>query len=747
MKRSYLLTHLFFLLSWIALAQPAPTPPIPPQLNFAGISVNFDDNARSIMQQDVRALLSNRQFWNAKLDRVVLYFPVIEAILTDEDVPTDFKYLAVQESSLLPDAISTSQAVGFWQFKRETALDHGMRVDDEVDERKNIVTSTHGAAKYLKRTNGIYNNWVSSLYSYYLGAGGISKLIPPDWSYAKEIYLDGQTDRYILRFFAHKIAIESGLSTHQTANTIGLVEYPKSGGKTIRQIADELGADLNELRKYNRWLLAENIPTDKPYSVMVPTPNNQLNDVRQRIGQATNRPATDLAQEDIGFPVLRKITTGVRSANDPILFEINGLPGIQAQAGDNAGSLARKARISLSSFLRYNELGELDPITPGDVYYLAKKRKKALVPYHTVREDETIRSIAHRYGIRTKFIMRYNRLDRVQKLQIGRVMWLREKRPKNRPVEVINVPTAPVYDRTPATPSNQPTTGNRPIANNSGTNANVDPDETNPARNENYPRNTSERKLYTPKLANTPTEAPATTSANRPATSTNRTSSAPATTNRTSASSAKTPDNTSGNQRVVIVRSPNGATQPQTSEETDILSDTRPPINVPTKPANGGFEVTGSPSSGNRSNKPAVTSTNPGNRPATSTARSAGRSMMHTVQVGQTYFSISKIYGVSIDDLLAWNGLTLDTKLSVGQQLSVKNVPAGFPVGQDIKSSGSTSSSQPKQDVTYHTVQKGETMFRISKQYNVSIEQIQEWNELSDITVKEGQKIKIIKQL
>ena len=113
------------------------------------------------MQQDVNALVANRQYWTAKLDRVVLYFPMIEAILIDEDVPTDFKYLAVQESSLTPDAVSSSTAVGYWQFKRETATDNGMRVDDEIDERKSITGSTTGAAKYLKKNNAQFNNWIA----------------------------------------------------------------------------------------------------------------------------------------------------------------------------------------------------------------------------------------------------------------------------------------------------------------------------------------------------------------------------------------------------------------------------------------------------------------------------------------------------------------------------------------------------------------------------------------------------------
>ena len=211
-----------------------------------------------------------------------------------------------------------------------------MRVDDQIDERKSITGSTHGAAKYLKKSNGQFNNWVASLYSYYLGAGGIAKLIPPEWAYAREVALDGRTDRYILRFFAHKVAIENALKFHQTSNRFALIEYPNGGGKSMKSIAEELGVDEFELRKYNRWVLGDGIPTDKPYVVAVPVASDQINDVRQKIVSVSAKKAPDFVQTDVGFPVLRRVTTGLSSKNDPVLYEINGLPGIQAQAGDNA---------------------------------------------------------------------------------------------------------------------------------------------------------------------------------------------------------------------------------------------------------------------------------------------------------------------------------------------------------------------------------------------------------------------------
>ncbi|UHG89948.1 LysM peptidoglycan-binding domain-containing protein [Spirosoma oryzicola] len=802
---TYSFTLLFTLISLIATAQTSTSiPVVPEQVTFADISVRFDPDARRIIQQDVNALLSNRQYWTAKLDRVALYFPMIEAILIDEDVPTDFKYLAVQESSLIPDAVSTSMAVGYWQFKRETATDHGLRVDDEIDERKSITASTHGAAKYLKRSNTQFNNWVASLYSYYLGTGGISKLIPPDWSYAREVALDGRTDRYILRFFAHKLAIENALKFHQAGNQFALIEYGNGGGKTLKSIAEELGVDEFELRKYNRWVQGESVPTDKAYVMAIPVANNQINDIRQKIVNVGDKKRPDFVQNDVGFPVLRRVTTGRTSKSDPILYEINGLPGIQAQAGDNSASLARKAKISLSSFLRYNDMNEQDPIIVNDVYYLAKKMKKALVPFHTVRQDETSRSISQRYGIRLKKLMRYNRLDRLQKLTVGRVMWLRERRPANKPVEIINTPTPPVYDQTPTPPTRtEATVADRAPA-----------ERTNPNRSVdglgNVPRNASERKMYQPKLVgggvtpNDGTSEPATAPRPEPTrTVTSPSFESPAPSSQPASTQPNRSTNNEGSQRVVIVRTPDSSEPPRTvpvattpereqpaapvaeratdspvaapkaTKSSDTYASNRPVRTAPApEPERGSYEgpreqqadgsltIPSTPPA--RSGSPAVVknetrSTPPAekplpepvkpsasvmNRPATPAATSTNRTAStHTVEPGQTYYSISKLYGLTVDQLLTLNDLTANDGLRVGQQLVVKKA-AGSPVASAPTKSAATASQGT---ATYHTVAKGETMFRISKQYGVSIEQIQEWNNLTDNTVKEGQRIKIMK--
>ena len=753
------LTLFLLLTGFNALAQTS-VPTVPEQVTFANISIRFDADARRMVQQDVNSLLANRQYWTAKLDRVALYFPVIEPILLEEDVPTDFKYLAVQESSLTPDAVSSSSAVGYWQFKRETATTNGLRVDDEIDERKSITASTHGAAVYLKKNNSQFNNWIASLYSYYLGATGITKLVPPDWSYAREVTLNGRTDRYILRFFAHKIAIESALKSHQASNRFALIEYPNGGGKTVSAIAGELDVDEFELRKYNRWVLGETIPTDKAYVMAVPVLNDRINDLRQKIGSVGSRRTPNLGQNDVGFPVLRRVTTGSGGQNDLALYEINGLPGIQAQAGDGAASLARKAKISVSSFLRYNDMSDRDPVLTNDVYYLAKKRRKALVPFHTVRDGETARSISQRYALRLKKLLRYNRLDRTEQLAVGRVMWLSERRPNNKPVEIINAPTAPVYDRTP-TPALRDVAANTLTERNSG----------NPARpvtgTDGIPRNPSERRLYKPKLVdggitpNDGTSEPATVQVQRPEPPRpliRQPAPTPSPATRPTVSRSST--GADGSQRVVIVRStetaepqrqlaPAGRETGSAVERTtyDSLRESQPvgPVKVPSGKAPPRPAAPGALDPQPRPAKvpaPVVAAEPKSVTPAepviirpTPVDRSG---MTHTVEAGQTYYSISKLYGLTVGELLTLNSLTATDVLDVGKQLTIKAPSTGKSVqpAQPTTISKSPGTSQ-------HIVAKGETLYRISKMYGVTIEQIQNWNKLTDVGVNEGQRLKV----
>src|SRR5687767_1041631 len=110
----------------VALRTAAQSPEVPHKMEFAGMTITIRDDARREIQKDVDAMTKSPKHFTIKVEKARTYFPIIEKIFADEGVPDDFKYLALQESSLIADAVSTSNAVGFWQFKDFTAIEMGL---------------------------------------------------------------------------------------------------------------------------------------------------------------------------------------------------------------------------------------------------------------------------------------------------------------------------------------------------------------------------------------------------------------------------------------------------------------------------------------------------------------------------------------------------------------------------------------------------------------------------------------------
>ena len=110
---------------------------------------------------------------------------------------------------------------------------------------------------------------------------------------------------------------------------------------------------------------------------------------------------------------------------------------------------------------------------------------------------------------------------------------------------------------------------------------------------------------------------------------------------------------------------------------------------------------------------------------------------IHTVQKGQTTYSLSKFYHVGLADIYknnpgSENGLKLD------QQLKIPfNVDAGV-----IKKEKKDSLSSDK-DFIYHKVSKGETLYRITRKYNVNQNVLSIYNPNLTVNLRPGDIIKI----
>lgn len=102
----------------------------------------------------------------------------------------------------------------------------------------------------------------------------------------------------------------------------------------------------------------------------------------------------------------------------------------------------------------------------------------------------------------------------------------------------------------------------------------------------------------------------------------------------------------------------------------------------------------------------------------------------HIVTEKETLYSISKLYDITVDELKKWNNLT-DNALSLGQELVIKNTNSltSLPVNQ----------LEVKTAKTVHTVSAKETLYSITRQYGITVEQLREWNGLQTDELKIGQ--------
>ncbi len=376
----------------------AQTPEVPHKMHFADMTLTIRDDARREIQKDVDALTKSPRYFDVKVERAKTYFPIIEKILEEERVPQDFKYLVLQESALIADAVSVSNAVGFWQFKDFTALEVGMRVDKEIDERMNIYSSTRGAARYLKKNNYLFNNWLLALQSYQMGGGGVQRSVGDKYNGERHMEITSETYWYVKKYLAHKVAFEGAVKGDPR---VKVTAFPVSVSKEVKDLSRELVVEEATLREYNKWIKGNTIPADRAYSLIVPS--GKLPEDFNTLYVATSTDTKSVTVE----------------AAKPVQKTINGVPALQARPGETVSSFSSRAGISLSDFLRYNDMAVDTQITPGAFYFLKRKKSRAEVDSYTAKSGEDLWTISQRYGVRLKQLKKYN----PERIQSGSEVW------------------------------------------------------------------------------------------------------------------------------------------------------------------------------------------------------------------------------------------------------------------------------------------------------------------------------------
>ncbi|MBQ5941245.1 transglycosylase SLT domain-containing protein [Massilia sp. AB1] len=169
---------------------------------------------------DVDNTLVNRhaQWYSSRPDylarisgRASLYLYHVVQELEKRGMPTELALLPVIESAFNPQALSTANAVGIWQFMPGTGKDYDLKQNMFKDERRGVVASTDAALTYLQRLYTMFGDWHLALAAYNWGEGNVQRAIkknqalgkPTDFESLAEL-MPAETRNYVPKLQAVK---------------------------------------------------------------------------------------------------------------------------------------------------------------------------------------------------------------------------------------------------------------------------------------------------------------------------------------------------------------------------------------------------------------------------------------------------------------------------------------------------------------------------------------------------------------
>jgi len=357
------------------------------------------------------------------VDRSQKYLYHIVGEVEKRGMPTEIALLPMVESAYNPQAYSSSHASGIWQFIPSTGKDFGLKQNWWVDSRRNVTQATNAALNYLQKLHVMFGTWDLALAAYNAGEGTVSRAIesnrrkglPTDY---ESLPLPPETRNYVPKLQAIK----------------NIMTHPEEFGLSIRTIANQ------------------------PYFVKVSAPQ-QIDahlaatlagisfDEFSSLNPEYNRPVVtaNSSEHEILLPVSAADTfkANLASYNKPLV----SWQTYHAKRGERMDNIARKFGINLSQLRDVNDLPAKDKMRTAMPLLVPMGSSQTGLPIastenvsqyekqrapddnteinrnlkHTVKQKETLQSIANLYGMSSKQLMANNQL-KTAKLKPGQIL-------------------------------------------------------------------------------------------------------------------------------------------------------------------------------------------------------------------------------------------------------------------------------------------------------------------------------------
>jgi membrane-bound lytic murein transglycosylase D len=212
---------------------------------------------------------TGKRWFQRYLERSHRYLPAMKRVLRNKSLPQDLAYIAMIESGFSPHAVSTANAVGYWQFIKPTANRYGLKTSWWIDERRDFHKSTMAAAKYLGDLYKLFDSWYLTACGYNMGETRLRKLVKRHgtsnfWHLSKKKDFPKETREYIPKMLAAMLIAKSpelyGFKNLRPQKPHSYEYYYVPGGTDLILLAEALNLPHNQMKRLNPEIIQGFIP-------------------------------------------------------------------------------------------------------------------------------------------------------------------------------------------------------------------------------------------------------------------------------------------------------------------------------------------------------------------------------------------------------------------------------------------------------------------------------------------------------
>ena len=348
------------------------------------------------------------------LDRLDIYGPMINQIISECNLPPELVYLAMIESGLNPKAYSKAAANGMWQFIYSTGKLYGLERNWYIDERRDPEKATRAACAYLTDLYDEFDNWYLALSAYNAGEGRVRRAtrIHQTSDFWQLHSLPRETRNYVPYFLAATIIAENrekyGFYNKEKKNPsydYDIVSIEKSADLTV--LARSAETTYKNLRNLNSELRQSATPT-KGYALKIPK-----------------------GKKDIFMANYNTLPENERFAPQFVTHKVRN--------GESLWTIAKKYRISVHDLAAVNKVRNRSMIRIGQKLTIPIPGvNMASIPIskmpgfnkvtYKVRKGDTLGHIAEDYGTQASNIRKWNGIKYGQHIFPGQklTLWIKQ---------------------------------------------------------------------------------------------------------------------------------------------------------------------------------------------------------------------------------------------------------------------------------------------------------------------------------